>query len=93
MAHKGYQKGVTFEHQVKKHFENDGWFVVRSAGSHSPADLVCIKRGDLPTVVQCRLRGNLSADEERELSGLKEKYGCNVILAYRQDKELWFRNL
>jgi hypothetical protein len=35
-----YRRGAAFERQVKRIFEACGYEVVRSAGSHSPVDLV-----------------------------------------------------
>jgi len=36
-------KGTKSEYKVRKIFENYGWFVIRSTGSFSPVDLVCIR--------------------------------------------------
>lgn len=37
-------KGTKSEYKVRDLFEKRGWFVVRSTGSFSPVDLVCIKK-------------------------------------------------
>lgn len=37
-----YEKGRRYEHKIKRMYEADGCFVMRSAGSHGPADLVVI---------------------------------------------------
>ena len=37
-----YQRGRTAEYRSKKWLENEGYLVVRSAGSHGPIDLVAI---------------------------------------------------
>ena len=39
-----YVKGRTLEYEVMNLFKSAGWKVVRSAGSHSPFDLVAIKQ-------------------------------------------------
>ena len=39
----GSHKGEDFEARVKADLESKGWFVVRSAGSRGPADLVAVK--------------------------------------------------
>lgn len=48
-----YSKGANFERRVKKELEKYGWFVVRSAGSKSPVDLVAIKYGKC-VMYQCK---------------------------------------
>ena len=44
MVNKNYRKGVAHEYRVKKQYEKVGYLVVRSSGSHSPYDLICLKR-------------------------------------------------
>jgi len=39
-----YRKGASLEYKVKAELEKQGFFVIRSAGSHGLADLVAIKR-------------------------------------------------
>jgi Holliday junction resolvase len=57
-----YGRGRAFEYRVKDMLEREGYFVIRSAGSHSVADLVAIKPSkfmpNAPDValVQCFLR-------------------------------------
>ncbi len=46
-----YRKGANFERQVKQAFENAGYTVVRSAGSHTKADIL-VK--ELNLSVQCK---------------------------------------
>ena len=40
------QKGDVFERLVRHRLESLGWFVLRSAGSRTPADLMCLVKGD-----------------------------------------------
>jgi len=67
-----YERGRNFEYRVKRFFEKLGYFVVRSAGSHSPCDLVCIKP-DLSSfcscvrLVQCKYgESKMSKKEEKK---------------------------
>lgn len=39
-----YEKGRAYEYRVKKKLEDEGWTVLRSAGSHGFADLVAIRQ-------------------------------------------------
>jgi Holliday junction resolvase len=43
MPNKNYIKGRRKEYALKKLYEAKGWIVIRSAGSHSFADLIAIE--------------------------------------------------
>lgn len=43
-----YRKGARLEYWVKQKLEKNGYYVVRSAGSHGVADLIAFKRLFLP---------------------------------------------
>lgn len=92
MAHKGYEIGADFERRCKRHFEKLGYYVVKSAGSKGIVDLVCLNRNG-NVLVQCRVKGNLSKDEELELIKLGAITGCRVLLAYREGIRMEFRNI
>lgn len=51
---RNYQRGATRERQAQAMLEQDGWVVVRSAGSRSPMDLTCLKAGEQPRVIQVK---------------------------------------
>ena len=53
-----YKKGADFERKVKKIFEEHGFTVVRSAGSHSNADLLVKELG---ISIQCKALKTFSA--------------------------------
>lgn len=40
-----YAKGYNYEREIKESLEKEGYFVVRSAGSHSAFDLIAFKEG------------------------------------------------
>jgi len=42
-----YKRGRSKEYQVKRKLEKRGYFVIRSAGSHSPCDLVAVKNNHI----------------------------------------------
>src|SRR5436309_12747800 len=54
------RRGADFERRVKRRLERDGWFVVRSAGSRGPLDLVALRRdghgGCEVRLIQCKVR-------------------------------------
>lgn len=58
MPNLNYKKGSAFERKIQKHFESRGWFVIRSAGSHTPVDLVVLFKNQHlttePLLIQCK---------------------------------------
>lgn len=41
-----YQRGVRLEREVVKIFKDAGWEAIRTAGSHSPFDVILVKYTD-----------------------------------------------
>ena len=62
MPNKNYLRGVRFEREVMKIFEKEGFVVMRTAGSHSPFDVILVKETeDLKRIahvafVQCKTK-------------------------------------
>ena len=60
MPNKNYQSGRNFEYRVKKYLEEKGYYVMRSAGSKTPFDLIAVPTWDgvtlLPDIllIQCK---------------------------------------
>ena len=75
-----YQRGASFERRVKAILEREGFAVVRSAGSHSPADLVAMRGGEL-AIIQCKRDGKLGPSEWNEFVEFCAKAGGVPILA------------
>lgn len=78
-----YSRGADFERKVMKELEGCGYSVVRSAGSHSPADLVALMGGAVRSVVaiQCKRNGRLDPDEWNEFYEWCVRAGASPILA------------
>ena len=45
MPNTNYQRGRNHEYYIKQKYEDLNFFVIRSAGSKGPVDLIAIKRG------------------------------------------------
>lgn len=77
-----YSRGAAAERRVKKYFEERGFFVVRSAGSHSPVDLVALRDGRV-TLVQVKSgQGRMSRAEVEKFCRLGQQYGAySVVIA------------
>lgn len=89
-----YAKGMAFENRCQHYFDDLGYKVIRSAGSHGPVDLICGKKGEGTIIIQCRMRGNISKDEVTELREWAEHFNnARILLAYKVDRKLEFRNL
>ena len=75
-----YKRGADFERRAKEFLERIGYAVVRSAGSHSPADLVAMRHGEL-VCVQCKRDGKLPPKEWNEFWEFCERAGALPVLA------------
>ena len=62
-----YRRGANYERKIKKEYEEDGYLVLRSAGSKGPFDLVAIKE-DSTILIQCKLR----KPTKKEIEGVLE---------------------
>ena len=60
------RNGTVRENRVKELLEDDGYFVVRSAGSGGVADLVALKPGQV-LLVQCKSEAYLAPAEWNDL--------------------------
>jgi len=78
---KRYRAGANFERRVRKYFERDGFFVIRSAGSRGLVDLAVFGPSGQAIFIQCKRRGKLSNHEWRELETLGKRYDVCVFIA------------
>ena len=79
-----YIIGRMFEYRVKKQLEKHGYVVFRTAGSHSPADLVALKRG-VVVLVQCKYRkggAKIRKKEVMSLDRLVDELECAGYVAF-----------
>ena len=82
------QRGTAFEGKVREELEGEGWFVMRSAGSHGLVDLIAMKAlASVPHprvwLVQCKLYGVISGRDARALKELAQGLNCAPVLAYK----------
>lgn len=78
-----YQSGARFERRVKRHYESLDYFVVRSAGSHSPVDLVAIKKDKAILFIQCKSNGRVTPKERDELISAANRAGAIPLIVWR----------
>lgn len=75
-----YRRGADFERATMKDLEGHGYAVVRSAGSHSPADLIALRVGET-LAIQCKRNGRLDPDEWNQFYCWAALAGATPILA------------
>ena len=62
MANPNYKRGVRLEREVMQIFKEHGFVVMRTAGSHSPFDVVLVKESEelkkicFVAFVQCKVK-------------------------------------
>ena len=77
-----YERGRVFEYRVKRYLERQGYFVVRSAGSHFP-DLIAVKNGEVLAVEVKKYQPPQSVIQEIEEKAKElTRYGITTCLAY-----------
>lgn len=83
-----YQKGRALEYKVRDLFIKHGYFVVRSAGSKGKADLVALKAGHRPVLIQCKSGAVAKREREEavELHALAESLAAEGVLAAKDAK-------
>ena len=88
-----YTRGRQFEYRTKKKLEAEGWVVFRSAGSHSPADLIALRTGEV-MLVQCKgYEGKVAHVEREKLLLLANELGVRAVLAQKQGRKLVMEEL
>lgn len=91
MPNNNYRRGATFERKIKKQWEDDGYLVIRSAGSKGPVDLVAIKSTAVYEVhvvlIQCKLRKPTAA-ERRKAKEAGEKYQLQIVIVWPDGQEV-----
>lgn len=88
VTNRSYRSGYRFERRVRAVLEREGYVVIRAAGSKGPADLVALRRGHPPVLVQCKRGGRIGKDERRALSETTERAGGVAVLAKSAGKRV-----
>ncbi|MEM0459319.1 MAG: hypothetical protein QXZ31_05590 [Thermofilaceae archaeon] len=85
-----YRKGRRFEYEVRDFLKELGWLVLRCAGS-KPFDLVALKRGLPPLLIECKANEKLDHRQVARQEKLAAKAGAAYLLV-RKEKG-WRRKL
>ena len=95
MTNKNYVKGRKFEYKIRDRYKALGYLVFRTAGSHSPADLIIFTKvgdwfrgkelGYVPTLIQCKCTSeSVSKKETQELEKIAKEYELNALLVTKK---------
>ncbi|AEH07213.1 Holliday junction resolvase Hjc [Methanothermococcus okinawensis] len=89
-----YKKGSNFERELKKMFENKGFAVVRSAGSHG-IDLIVGKKGNI-YALECKITSKekfyISKEDVDKLINFSEIFGAQPYIALKMNGKILFIN-
>lgn len=88
MGNKQYLSGRRFEYKRKAIWERDGYIVCRTAGSHSPFDLIAIKSMGDVVLVQCKTTKSSSV-RKKLLREFREDPPLSPLGNYKQCMEVW----
>lgn len=75
--------GDRFERACMERLRTAGYLVVRSAGSHGPADLIALRGDRLPALIQCKITDNTTTRVRAAFYRQGEDAGAVAVLAYR----------
>ncbi|GIV52253.1 MAG: hypothetical protein KatS3mg038_2774 [Candidatus Kapaibacterium sp.] len=83
-----YTRGRQLEYDAKRYFEERGYLVIRSAGSKSPVDLVCLHPSLPVLLVQCKYGvARLSKRDRERLSVLARAYNARACIVTRKRRQ------
>jgi Archaeal holliday junction resolvase (hjc) len=74
-----YRQGADLELAVKHHLQDNGYYVVKSAGSKGAVDLVALKRGEV-LVIQCKTDGYVPPAERMTFRSLAVSVGATCLI-------------
>ena len=79
-----YARGRDFEYAVRDDMKRHGYLALRSPASKSPADIYCVKTGEL-VFIQCKLHGALYRGEWNEFFMFCDSVNATPVMARRPD--------
>lgn len=82
-----YKRGRTFEYRVMAHFEELGYYVMRSAGSHGAADIVAL-RNPHKILIQCKIGRWADVKEWNLFLDVCERAGAAPFFAMNDKRKL-----
>lgn len=78
--------GDRFERACFERLRAAGWLVVRSAGSHGPADLVALRSDRGPVLVQCKIGGAMTKHGRAQFYETAMNVGAVAVIASKPSR-------
>mgnify|MGYP001559066270 CR=1 FL=1 len=94
-----YQKGRSGEYYIINILEQRGYICIRSAGSHSPIDILAAKGATLEKnhrlAIQAKKseKARMTTDEEQKLMEWASLFDATPVEAFKQNGKWTFREL
>jgi len=89
---RNYQKGYRFERRIFSYFSNNGFYCVRSAGSHGVFDILAVYRGRI-FGVQCKYDGRITKRERERITETAAEHEIIPLLAFVKNRRTWIKRL
>lgn len=77
------RRGRDFERAVVRHLESVGGVAVNVSGSHGPFDVIWLRAGQAPALVECKLGGYLLPMEREAIRDAALRAGAVPMMAWR----------
>lgn len=87
-----YARGANFEREIRNDLDGKGYFCVRSAGSHSPVDILALDEG-CTLFIQAKTGGAISLADWNALYNLASRYRCIPLVAERCDGKIKYSEI
>ena len=89
MPNLNYRRGADYERWIVNHFRNKGWLAFRSAGSHSPIDVIAVDplSGEIK-LIQAKTGAKIHGINLEKIIDLKKLNGY-----YNVAFELWEKDV
>lgn len=78
--------GDRFERACVERLRVAGFLVIRSAGSHGPADLVALRSDRAPALVQCKLGGAMTKYARAQFLETAVNVGAVAVIASKPER-------
>jgi len=85
-----YRRGGTYEYIAKKQLEEQGYVVIRSAGSHGPADLVATNDWEIK-FIQIKFQKDKKINLNKYSEDIEALRKIPISLHNDVRRELWIR--
>jgi len=85
-----YQKGRSLEYYVKRRLESEDYLVMRTAGSHSPFDLICVNMDGSGEVLFVQVSKRFERKKYEALKDLALSLKINILYVFKKKGKLEF---